>query len=205
MAETWQQRTPLVILDEFLVAQEWAGLLRFTLKRRERFTHSEILDAGGQDRSDDDLRRSLVLYDLGRCHDLFADRVMTYLPHVLARLHLPPFTVSRFEIQLTATNDGQFFRKHKDDDSDTVRSRVLSFVYYFYLEPRSFKGGALRLYDTRLDQQSQVTRGDFQTILPTQNQIIFFPSDCIHEVSPVECLSGEFSHSRFTVNGWVHR
>jgi SM-20-related protein len=205
MAETWQQRTPLVVLDEFLVAQEWAGLLRYALKRRGRFTNSGILDAGGEDRNDDGYRRSQVLYDVERCHNLFADRIMTFLPHVLARLRLPPFPVSHFEIQLTATNDGQFFRKHKDDDSDPVRSRVLTFVYYFYLEPKSFSGGALRLYDTELDQQGKVTPGAYQTVQPMQNQIIFFPSGCTHEVLPVECLSREFSHSRFTVNGWVHR
>jgi SM-20-related protein len=205
MSESWQHRTPLVVLDEFLVAQEWVGLLRYTLQHRDRFTDSGILDAGGNDRTDDGYRRSQVLYDLDYCHEMFADRIMTFLPHVLARLHLPLFPVSHFEIQLTATNDGQFFRQHKDDDSDTVRSRVLTFVYYFYREPKSFRGGALRLYDTNLDQQGNVTPGDSQTIHPMQNQIVFFPSDCLHEVLPVECPSREFVHSRFTVNGWVHR
>jgi Rps23 Pro-64 3,4-dihydroxylase Tpa1-like proline 4-hydroxylase len=38
-----------------------------------------------------------------------------------------------------------------------------------------------------------------------QNQIVFFPSETLHEVLPVECPSGEFADSRFTVNGWLHR
>jgi SM-20-related protein len=205
MAAPWQQHASLVVLDEFLVAQEWAGLLRYALDHEERFTHSGVMDAVGTDRNDESYRRSQVLYDLGHCHWLFADRIMTYLPHVLARLHLPPFPVSRFEIQLTATNDGQFFRKHKDDDADNVRSRALTFVYYFYLEPKLFKGGELRLYDTEFDEQCRFTPGSCQTIHPMQNQIVFFPSDCTHEVSPVECPSREFSRGRFTVNGWVHR
>ncbi|HEV2578994.1 MAG TPA: 2OG-Fe(II) oxygenase [Acidobacteriaceae bacterium] len=205
MSESWQQRSPLVVLDEFLVAQEWASLLRFTLHHRDRFTHSGVLDAGGNDRNDQSYRRSQVLYDLGPADDMFADRIMTYLPHVLARLHMPIFPVSRFEIQLTATNDGQFFRQHKDDDSDNVRTRVLTFVYYFYQEPKSFHGGELQLYDGELDQAANVTAGAYQLIHPSQNQIVFFPSDCLHEVLPVECPSRDFADSRFTVNGWLHR
>lgn len=205
MSATWQQSTPLVVLDEFLVAQEWASLLRFTLHHQDRFTHSGILDAGGNDRNDDSYRRSQVLYDLGPRFDMFADRIMSYLPHVLARLHMPLFPVSHFEIQLTATSDGQFFRQHKDDDSDTVRTRMLTFVYYFYREPKAFSGGALQLYDAELDPQGKVTAGAHQFVQPMQNQIVFFPSDCLHEVLPVECPSHEFADSRFTVNGWVHR
>ena len=205
MSKSWQQRSPLVVLDEFLVAQEWASLLRFTLHSHHRFTHSDVLDAVGNDRNDQSYRRSQVLYELGPAHDMFADRIMAYLPHVLARLHMPIFPVSRFEIQLTATNDGQFFRQHKDDDSDTVRTRALTFVYYFYQEPKSFRGGALQLYDAELDQGGNVTAGASQIIHPTQNLIVFFPSDCFHEVLPVECPSREFAESRFTVNGWLHR
>jgi len=205
MSETWKQQTPLVVLDEFLVTQDWAGLLRFALRRRDQFTDSGILDASGRDRNDAGYRRSFVLYDLGSRHGMFADRIMAYLPHVLARLRLPSFPVSRFEIQLTATNDGQFFRQHKDDDADSVRSRVVSFVYYFYREPKAFNGGALRLYDAELGRAGSVMPGAHQTVHPTQNQIVFFPSDCLHEVLPVECPSREFADSRFTLNGWVHR
>ena len=205
MGDAWVQPTPLVVLDEFLAPQEWAGLLRFALRSGDRFTGSGILGAGGEDKSDDDYRRSLVLYELGGLHGVFANRIQSYLPHVLARLRLPPFPISRFEIQLTATNDGQFFREHKDDDAESVRTRALTFVYYFYREPKAFQGGALQLYDAQLDQRGNVSAGAPQTVYPTQNQVVFFPSDCLHEVLPVECPSRGFADSRFTLNGWVHR
>lgn len=205
MAETWQHRTPAVLLDEFLVAQEWAGLLQYTLRRGSEFTRSGVLDAGGASRTDNGYRRSQVLYDLENCKDLFIDRVASYFPHVLARLHMPPFPVSRFEVQLTATNDGQFFKTHRDDDSNSVSTRAITFVYYFFREPKAFSGGALRLYDSQIDTSGKLTAGPFQTIHPAQNQILFFPSGSLHEVLPVECASREFADSRFTVNGWVHR
>ncbi len=205
MAGAWNYHTPLVLLDEFLVAQEWAGLLQYTLRRGGEFTGSGVLDAGGASRTDDGYRRSQVLYELHRCENLFIDRIRSYLPHILARLHMPPFPVSRFELQLTATNDGQFFKPHRDDDSNSVRTRAITFVYYFYQEPRAFRGGALRIYDSQLDESGNLSAGQFQTIHPAQNQIVFFPSDCLHEVLPVECSSGELADSRFTVNGWIHR
>jgi len=205
MRDTWLQPTPLVVLDEFLAPQEWAGLLRFALRSQGRFESSAILGDAGEEKSDNGYRRSLVLYTLGGLHGVFTNRIQSYLPQVLARLRMPPFPISRFEIQLTATNDGEFFRQHKDDDSESVRTRALTFVYYFYREPKAFKGGALQLYDAHLDQRGQVTAGPHQTVYPMQNQVVFFPSDCLHEVLPVECSSRAFPDSRFTLNGWVHR
>ncbi len=205
MSDIWQQRTPVVALDEFLVAQEWAGLLQYTLRRGDEFTEAGVLDSRGASRTDDDYRRSEVLYELDNFQNLFIDRIAGYLPHILARLHTPPFPVSRYEIQLTAINDGQFFKMHKDDDSDSVRSRAITFVYYFYREPKAFEGGALRLYDAQLDRHGKVSAGSHQTVHPMQNQIVLFPSDCLHEVLPVGCPSRDYADSRFTVNGWVHR
>ena len=195
----------MVVLDEFLVAQEWSDLIQYALGRGASFEKSGVLDAGGASHLDEGYRRSHVLYQLGACESMFVERITAFLPHVLARLRLPPFPISHFETQLTATNDGQFFRKHKDNDSDSVRSRVLTFVYYFFKEPKSFSGGALRLYDAQLDRHGKVTAGPYQTIHPVQNQIVFFPSECLHEVLAVECESRDFSDSRFTVNGWVHQ
>ena len=103
MTDTWVQPTPLVVLDEFLAPQEWAGLLKFALRNNSRYASSGILGAGGEEKNDRDYRRSLVLYELGGLQDWFAQRIQSYLPHVLARLHMPPFPIARFEIQLTAT------------------------------------------------------------------------------------------------------
>jgi Rps23 Pro-64 3,4-dihydroxylase Tpa1-like proline 4-hydroxylase len=45
----------------------------------------------------------------------------------------------------------------------------------------------------------------YRTIVPQQNQAVFFLSSLAHEITPVECPSGAFADSRFTVNGWFHR
>ena len=37
---------------------------------------------------------------------------------------------------------------------------------------------------------------------PLRGGIVFFPGDCLHEITPVACGAG-FGDGRFTVNGWV--
>jgi Rps23 Pro-64 3,4-dihydroxylase Tpa1-like proline 4-hydroxylase len=50
-----------------------------------------------------------------------------------------------------------------------------------------------------------VSEGSYQTIVPRQNQIVFFPCELLHEITPVECASQLFADSRFTLNGWLRR
>ena len=97
---------------------------------------------------------------------------------------MPPFAISHFEIQLTATNDGQFFRQHKDDDADSVRTRVLTFVYYFYREPKAFRGGALQLYDAQLDPQGNVSAGLTKRFTPRRIKSSSFPATACMRCCP---------------------
>ena len=49
-----------------------------------------------------------------------------------------------------------------------------------------------------------VAAGVRGTISPQQNDIVFFPCGCLHEVRPVACPTHAFADSRFTLNGWIH-
>jgi len=114
------------------------------------------------------------------------------------------FPVTRVEAQITASNDADFFGAHCDDAQELIASRRLTFVYFFHGEPRQFEGGELRLHDSPGSEQ-KVSTGSYQTIVPQQNQIVFFPCSVLHEITPVECPSRAFADSRFTLNGWLHR
>jgi Rps23 Pro-64 3,4-dihydroxylase Tpa1-like proline 4-hydroxylase len=205
MSESGPPQTPVVIFDEFLVAQEWRALLEYTLSRQPEFSVTQVIGSDGASRLDERYRRSRVLFDLGPFYQLFADRLMTFLPHVLSRLNYPWFPVSQLEIQLTGTNNGEFFRVHTDNDAGEVSGRALTFVYFFYREPRGFAGGELRIHDTFRDYGHPTALGPHRIIEPLQNQVVFFDSSCLHEIVPVDCHSGDFADSRFTVNGWFHR
>jgi SM-20-related protein len=198
-------RTPVAILDEFLVAQEWRGLLDYALENAAGFHETQVIGNDGGSVLDLANRRSRVLFDLGPYRAVFADRLMAFLPHVLLRLGEPPFAVSQLEIQLTATNADEFFRVHTDNQSPQVESRYITFVYFFHREPCPFGGGELRIFDTAMHDAAAVASGPYRIVYPQQNQVVLFSSSSLHEILPVSCPSGDFADSRFTVNGWFHR
>lgn len=148
---------------------------------------------------------SRVLFELGEFRDLFTERIFAFLPQIMAGLELPWFPVADLEIQLTATNNGEFFRRHNDNGTESLSSRLITFVYFFYREPRPFSGGELCVFDTELQDGEYLAPGLCTVVTPMQNQICFFISEYLHEVLPVQTMSASFMDSRFTVNGWLHR
>jgi Rps23 Pro-64 3,4-dihydroxylase Tpa1-like proline 4-hydroxylase len=193
-----------VVLDEFLAPQELQELLRFTLAHEAEFHASEVISpAGGV--IDYQHRKSYVLDQPGPYQELILERVKRVLPSVLKRLKMEECPITRTEVQVTASNDGDSFAVHTDDGHDEVASRYLTFVYFFHREPKQFTDGELRIHDSRLRGKQYVSEGSYQTIVPEENQIVFFPCAMVHEITPVQCSSGAFADSRFTLNGWIHR
>ena len=193
-----------VVLDEFLAPQELAELMQFAIEHESEFQTSEVISPTADDGMVNyDYRRSRVLMRLGKCQDLLLDRVKSVLPEVLAKLGMEAFAIRDVEAQITASNDGDFFHFHSDNGNAPVASRHLTFVYFFHREPRGFEGGELRIHDSRLESGEYVSEGNYQTIVPQQNQIVFFPCELMHEITPVKCSSQAFADSRFTLNGWL--
>lgn len=200
---TWPT-SRVAVFDEFLVGEEWRNLVDFTFGHGADFRPTQVL-AHGEDRSDHDARRSVVLFELDSYRDLFVERLKTFFPQILVRLAYPWFPVRHVEVQLTGTGHGEFFRAHSDDGSPEVETRAITFVYFFHREPQPFSGGELRIYDTAVDGDRVWATGPFRSIWPLQNQVVFFPSYYLHEILPVNSPSGSFVDRRFTVNGWFHR
>jgi len=193
-----------VVLDEFLAPQELQELIGFTLAHEADFRASEVISpAGGV--IDYQHRRSHVLDEVGPYQELILERIKTVLPSVLRRLNMEECPITRTEVQVTASNDGDSFAIHPDDGHEELASRYLTFVYFFHREPKQFVGGELRIHDSRLQRERYVSQGSYQKIVPQENQIVFFPCSLLHEITPVECPSRAFADSRFTLNGWIHR
>jgi SM-20-related protein len=195
-----------VVLDEFLAPQELAELTQFTLEHEADFYASEVLSPTAEDGVVNyDHRRSRVLSELSHHQDVILQRIKAALPSVLEKLGMKEFTIRDVEAQITASGDGDFFHFHSDNGADHVASRHLTFVYFFHREPRQFEGGELRIHDASLDEGVYVSQGTYQTVIPQQNQIVFFPCELMHEVTAVKCASGLFADSRFTLNGWLRQ
>ncbi|HXM23125.1 MAG TPA: 2OG-Fe(II) oxygenase [Terriglobales bacterium] len=195
-----------MVLDEFLTSTELNTLRQYILEHEMQFEISEVLSPGITGGAVDyEHRRSRVLMDMGGHERLIVDRLLTCLPRILEKWGRDPFPISRFETQTTASNHGDFFHCHIDNGAEAVAAREITFVYFFHREPKEFSGGELRIYDSRRENDNYVPTANYRTIVPEQNQLVLFASGLSHEITPVECPSGKFTDSRFTVNGWIHK
>ena len=195
-----------VVLDEFLAPQELAELTNFTLQHEAYFVTSEVVSPASKSGVIDyEHRRSRVLMDLAHHQEVMLQRIKAVLPQVLDSLEMKRFAIADVEAQITASNDGDFFRFHSDNTNPRVASRYLTFVYFFHREPSKFEGGDLRIHDAHFEDGVYVSEGSYQTVTPQQNQMVFFPCELLHEITPVKCPSRMFADSRFTLNGWLRR
>jgi hypothetical protein len=179
-------------------------LLKYAIEHEQHFTHSTVVAHGERAaKVDPSQRKSRTLDKLGEFEALFANQIKEVLSPLLQRMKYPAFPVGRIEMQMTASGDGDYFAMHRDrDDTDT---REISFVYFFHTEPRQFSGGELRIFDNEIIHGKSVPTDRSQLISPRQGMAVFFPSRNEHEILPVRVHGKEFKHSRFTVNGWIHR
>lgn len=199
---------PVFVKRNFLTKKELRGLTKYVLTHEPDFTESSVIPDGvPEGESDPTYRRSRVLYDLGEYGTLIQDRLLALLPDALKFFNREPFALSRIDTQITASNDGDFFKVHQDNslvEPLDIPRREISFVHYFNSEPKAFSGGQLRFYDgdqAVWDGEKEYAR----TVTPSQNTLVLFPSGYNHEVLPVRCPSRKFAHSRFTANGWLIR
>jgi Rps23 Pro-64 3,4-dihydroxylase Tpa1-like proline 4-hydroxylase len=203
-------RAQCVVLDEFLAPQELKELMTYVLDYEAEFRSSEVISPTGDPGVIDyDHRLSRVLMDLGKHEAVILERIRGVLSSVLEQLGIEEFPITHVEAQITASNDGDFFGAHSDDAQEAIASRRVTFVYFFHREPRQFEGGELRLHDTRGTNDAPSVgggrTGGYHSIVPRQNQIVFFPCSLLHEITRVECPSRAFADSRFTLNGWLHK
>lgn len=190
-----------VEIPNFLSPEENQKAIEIAIQKRDQYIESTTTTKA------DKYRQSYVLFSqyFPELAALIQSKILQTLPEVLAQLNFRPFEISEIEAQLTAHNDGCYYKIHNDAGSEKTASREITYVYYFYQEPKAFSGGELRIYDTELKAGGPITHENFQNITPANNSIIFFNSRCRHEVMPVVCPSKAFEHSRFTVNGWIRR
>lgn len=186
-------------IDNFLTPQEHQQVLKIASGKQSDFVDSKTVTNAAN------YRQSSILYAtlFSDFYYLVKKKIVNLLPLVLQHLNHPEFTVSRVEMQMTAHNDGCFYKVHTDAGSEKTKDRQLTYVYYFYQEPKQFSGGELKIYDTELKNNSFQQKERSQTIQPRNNSLVFFNSRCKHEVLPISCPSQDFHHSRFTLNGWL--
>ena len=186
-------------IDNFLSPEENQQILQLAIDHQANYVSSSTSTNA------DSYRTSWVLYPsfFTDFYYLVSDRLRAIQAEALQALKLPEFSIAELEMQLTAHGDGNFYKVHNDADGEVVK-RTLTYVYYFNREPKPYRGGNLRMYETNY-VSGWLARPDYQDIEPMNNRLVLFDSRCMHEVLPVESSSKAFEDSRFTLNGWLRR
>jgi len=187
-----------MVIDDFLTADENAEMLAYALDHEREFESSTVEGKASPH------RQNKVIMDFANStHSrLLQNRLLTWFPYLASGLELQPFALRYVESQLTASNDGHYYRLHADIGPELADTRVLTCVYYFFRQPRPFNGGALRLYDV-MEQNGQcqpTTR--YRAFEPVSNRLLVFRSNVYHELMRIRCPSRQFADSRFAATNW---
>ncbi len=196
---------PFAKMPGFLTSEELAELWTLTLRQRGRFVPARVKRDEAPSSVEQEERRASVVNqeDCAAIMPWFQPKLLAAARTALAQLPVWDLDAGacEFHLNLTAHGNGDFFRLHRDRTEGNFARRRLSYVYYFHREPRRFDGGELLLYDT--DRAAvRFELGVFTRLETMHNSLIFFPSDCYHEVLPV-AGADDFADARFTVNGWL--
>ena len=204
MGDPWPDEAIFVGIENFFAEDENRSLIEYVLSQEANFRVATVVERGAEKPTvNERIRRAKTLDDLGRFDRLVAERIKENLAEVLTRLSYDAFPLGEIEIQVAAIGHGDYFRLHRD--SDEQDNREITFVYFFFNEPKRFSGGELRIFETELVNGRLLPTDRQQTIAPRQNFAIFFPSRHEHEVMPTRVPSKLFTDSRFTVTAWLHR
>lgn len=185
------------LINEFLSPSQLSELLRYSINKQPEFIPTT------NSANDPSYRRSFYLPYFPEFSELMINLVWKITPQILTHLGMSNFAIGQIESQMTAHNHGNYYKIHNDNGSPDTATRSLTYVYYYYREPKAFTGGELVIYDSKIENGFSVAAKSHKVIQPQNNTIIFFPSHCMHEVLPVSCPSEYFADSRFTINGWV--
>jgi Rps23 Pro-64 3,4-dihydroxylase Tpa1-like proline 4-hydroxylase len=198
------KRLPYARVQPFLPEHEHSALVDFVLAQADQYRPATI--RSGNDSVVNPSRRvALVSRDFGPLEQPLRQRFKEILPTLMDSLGASGPEPPIIELELAAHGDGAFYGAHTDlpigagrKRRDHEPDRILSAVYYFYAEPKGFRGGQLRLFDLGADDS-------FRDLEPEQNCLIAFHSWTRHEVRRVSCPSGAFEDYRFAINCWYRR
>jgi SM-20-related protein len=188
---------PVFVLDGFMT-EEIAGLRDYAERHPGDFHPAKVGGSAGG-RADHSRRQALVMYP-GPLARQVRERVTATLPRAQQALGLPVVPAERVDVQITASPDGGFYKRHTDSSSGPAASRKISYVLFVHRSPRAFTGGELVLYP----HGPADLRAGRRAISPETGRIVFFPSGLLHEIMPVHAPGGLIEQARLTVNGWIH-
>ena len=196
---------PFVRMTNFLAPGECDRLLAMGLA-----AHLVPSTVGPKQHVDPEVRISLEVDDkketeaIVEARRLLVPKIKSLMPEILARLLIGDIGQYSIEMGMRVYLNGGFYRPHRDNSARIHAARSISFVYFFNCQPPRFSGGDLLLYDCAVHTSAR-SFGEFSRFVPLRNSIVFFPSACWHQVTPVQCCTSDLRDGRWALNGHLWR
>ncbi|MEN9232180.1 MAG: 2OG-Fe(II) oxygenase [Thermostichus sp. DG02_5_bins_236] len=193
-------------IDDFLPAEINQAILAKAIACQEQFIPAKSYSKNNTEAESLKFRRSVRL-DLAHFQEygsLLREKTLAVAPKIFAELGIETFDIQIFEMEMIASHDGCYFTPHTDNSYPQTAFRQVSCVYYFHKDPKPYRGGELRIYDTqRRRPDPPLMHGAYDEVVPSNNSMVFFLSSCLHEILPVFSPSQALADSRFTINTWL--
>jgi Rps23 Pro-64 3,4-dihydroxylase Tpa1-like proline 4-hydroxylase len=191
---------PFVLVRDLAPESELVKIRKAIEERRDRFATATV---GHNEKQRVDVNARAAVYI--RADDQFREMTRDFFwakireRQVIEKMGLPQLSETRDEVEAIAYASGGKYAVHRDNAPSVDNGRILTVVWFIHDVPKGFSGGDLLLHD-----EPPIGQG-FTRIVPERNSAIFFPSDCLHEVTPVESTVDDVLASRMVLNGWFHK
>ncbi|MCG8609491.1 MAG: 2OG-Fe(II) oxygenase [Pseudomonadales bacterium] len=194
---------PFLIQKQFVSTDYNQSILSLAIEKESAFVDAKV-GALAYETVDTTIRSTKILgkSEIGNSLAEFRKKIFENCEHWQKLLNVTPFTTGHIELSMLHYQNRQFYQVHKDQGLDETRSRTLTFIYFFYKQPKAFSGGELLLYDT--DENAHSAGTAFTQIEPENNTLLVFPSQYFHQVTPVQSSFCGFDSGRFVINGFIH-
>lgn len=195
---------PFLKCEHMLPPDELEELWQYTLQHERKFRAATVgVDEGLK--LDEEKRKTLVLTEIEKFRPFITEIIYQKIPILKQIFNITEINPTHIDLKITNHLDKYFFHIHKDDISHSLRNdrRIVSFILFFYKQPKAFDGGDLLLFDTDKKKQSYKI-SNFTRIACENNTMIFFPSEFFHCIDPVRLANNCFEYGRFALSGHLH-
>ncbi len=208
----FKEPVPHIIFTNLFSKVVNKGIINEVISYKDRFQSS---GTGNSTKPNPSVRTNTVFYmdNVDRNKSLFLtsiDRLFRDNNNFREILTSSPAPINEFlntnshETQISRYGDeGQRYDWHLDGANKSFRK--LSFVYYFWKEPKKFKGGTLELTSSPVFDGQTVEELDYKnhiTMVPINNMAVVFGGKTAHRVSPTTSPT-KFEDGRFSANIWI--
>ena len=201
---------PIIIIRDIFTKKENNEILSEAINNKNKFKHAVISIGEKPDFRSNKAAYYDEIYINDRSRSKLHDKIDTLFKDVSFQetLSSAPYPIHLFdksnhhETQVSRYGDeGQFYKYHIDSSSNDERQ--VSMVYYFYKEPKKYKGGDIQFTNSPIQNGKPIDKNaDIITLTPENNMAIIFGARTPHTVLPTTSPK-TFNKGRFSMNCWI--